>query len=135
MSTVSLSLSLFSLSLFSLSLSLSLSFTIRYAVSALYALASKQTNRNALLSTDSIGRGLVLKRIKILLQKNILKKNNKIFCHEMKHVILRLENEMNEIPTVSSNGKVTDVDEDWFSDSEDFLDDEKYTNAGLGAGG
>ena len=53
----------------------------------------------------------------------------------MKHVILRLENEMNEIPTVSSNGKVTDVDEDWFSDSEDFLDDEKYTNAGLGAGG
>ena len=110
--------------------------TIRYAVSALYALASKQTNRNALLSTDSIGRGLVLKRTKTLLQKNILTKKNKIFCHEIKHFILRLENEINEIPMVTSNGKgAVDVDEDWFSDSEDFLDDPKYTSAGLGAGG
>ena len=105
-------------------------------MSALYALASKQTNRNALLSTDSIGRGLVLKRTKTLLQKNILTKKNKIFCHEIKHFILRLENEINEIPMVTSNGKgAVDVDEDWFSDSEDFLDDPKYTSAGLGAGG
>ena len=37
---------------------------------------------------------------------------------------------------VTSNGKgAVDVDEDWFSESEDFLDDPKYTSAGLGAGG
>ena len=59
-----------------------------------------------------------------------------MFCHEMKHFILRLENETNDVPPPSAkNRKIVDVDEDWYSDSEDFLDDAKYTNAGLGAGG
>ena len=59
-----------------------------------------------------------------------------MFCHELKHVLLRLENETNDVPCASSSSvSVEDVDEDWYSESEDFLDDEKYTSTTLGSGG
>ena len=59
-----------------------------------------------------------------------------MFCHELKHVLLRLENETNDVPCASSSSSsVEDVDEDWYSESEDYLDDEKYTSTTLGSGG
>jgi hypothetical protein len=69
-------------------------------------------------------------------QKKSLVRGNKMFCHELKHVLLRLENETNDVPCASSSSSsVEDVDEDWYSESEDYLDDEKYTSTTLGSGG
>ena len=67
-------------------------------------------------------------------------REHKPFCHELKHILLRLENtpEGEDIPSSSSPGAMSgdlDLDCDWDSEAGDFLDDPKYTTAGLGAGG
>lgn len=107
----------------------------RYASSALYAMCSTIHIRAAINDAELGGR--VTARLKSILQKNALQKENKMFCHEIKHVLLRLETEEKEIPPIAKNKKntVEDVDEDWYSESEDFLDDSKYTGVVLGTGG
>ena len=88
----------------------------RYAASALYSLVSTIANRAA-LNAQSGGR--VAARIKTLLAKRNLTRGNKMFCHELKHILLRLENETNDIPLPSSasaaaSNAANDVDEDWY---------------------
>jgi hypothetical protein len=104
----------------------------RYGASGMYALLSTIHNRDAILSSNRIES-----RVKVLLQKNNLIKGNKLFCHELKHVLLRLETETNDIPSPSpsSSSESLDVDEDWYSDSEDYLDDSKYNSSQMGSGG
>ena len=51
--------------------------------------------------------------------------------------MLRLETEENNIPPSNSTIGTSDqdVDEDWYSDSEDYLDDSKYNSSQMGSGG
>ena len=115
----------------------------RYASAALYALCATTSHRDALNYKDVEGEenksssGRVKAKLKTLLHKSALNKKHKLFAHEIKHCLLRLETEENNIPPSNSTIGTSDqdVDEDWYSDSEDYLDDVKYNNAVLGAGG
>ena len=79
-----------------------------------------------------------MSKLKAILSKKTLLRENKAFCHELKHVLLRLENtpEGEDIPTsaTSISGDL-DLDCDWDSDAGDFLDDPKYAHSSLGVGG
>ncbi len=79
-------------------------------------------------------------RLKALLSKKALSREHKPFCHELKHVLLRLENtpDGEDIPMSSSSDAISgdlDLDCDWDSDAGDFLDDPKYAKSSLGVGG
>lgn len=84
--------------------------------------------------------GNVIPKIKSTLSKKALSRENKSFCHELKHILLRLENtpQGEDIPLSPASSAISgdlDLDCDWDSDSGDYLDDPKYSKASLGIGG
>ena len=89
-----------------------------------------------------VSGGNIPTRLKALQKKRALSRDNKPFCHELKHVLLRLESTAEDQTIApppmgaSTAAGDLDLDEDWDSDCGDYLDDPRYSNdAALGIGG
>ncbi len=89
-----------------------------------------------------VSGGYIPTRLKALQKKRALSRDNKPFCHELKHVLLRLESTAEDQTIApppmgaSTAAGDLDLDEDWDSDCGDYLDDPRYSNdAALGIGG
>ena len=56
-------------------------------------------------------------------------KSERVFLHQLKHILLRLDTEEGDLNhnARTAEGDDGDIDEDWSSDSEDLFEDEKFT--------